>query len=258
MLQPRIIPVLLLKDNRLLKSFNYKNFIYIGDPVNTVRIFSEFQVDELCIFDINASTSDHDAINYDLLSLIASYSTMPLCYGGGVFEISQFEKLISLGFEKVSINHNCLSNPSIISDFVGSSGSQSVVVSIDIFRCPNTGDYFIYDHVKSQTTDLSITSYIDLVQNSGCGEIIFNFVNNDGTNLGYDLDFLSIYFDVISVPITINCGCANNHSRVKALERFGLIGLAGSSDFVLSGPNNAVLIQYPNAFEKQQLNKIVG
>ena len=48
----RIIPILLLKDDGLVKTINFTNSKYIGDPINAVKIFSEKEADEIIILDI--------------------------------------------------------------------------------------------------------------------------------------------------------------------------------------------------------------
>lgn len=55
MFRPRVIPVLLLRGHDLIKSVGFKNYRYIGDPINAVKIFNDLKADELVFLDILAS-----------------------------------------------------------------------------------------------------------------------------------------------------------------------------------------------------------
>ena len=131
MLTSRITPVLLLDDGDLYKTKNFCKPKYIGDPLNTVRILNEKEVDELIVLDIS-STKNNTPPDWELISLIAKECRMPLCYGGGVKSVAMVEKLISLGVEKVAIGNSCFTSPDIIKDSAKSVGKQSIVGIIDV------------------------------------------------------------------------------------------------------------------------------
>ena len=103
MLKPRVIPCLLIKENGLVKTKNFAEPRYVGDPLNTVKIFNELEVDELLILDIDASVKGVNP-NEKLISKLAEECRMPLCYGGGVKTVDQIERLVSLGVEKIAIS----------------------------------------------------------------------------------------------------------------------------------------------------------
>ena len=107
MIYPRIYPVLLIYEEQLYKTINFKNPKYIGDPINAVKIFNEKNVDELMICDIGATVNSTEP-NYNLLSDIAEEARMPLCYAGGLKKYEQLEKIIQIGFEKVGISSTSL------------------------------------------------------------------------------------------------------------------------------------------------------
>ena len=131
MLRSRIIPCLLIHKGGLVKTVNFKNPKYVGDPINAVRIFNEKEVDELIVIDID-STVESKEPNYDLIANLAGECRMPLCYGGGVNTPEQVEKIVSLGVEKVAISSSALLNPEIISESAKRVGNQSLVVVLDI------------------------------------------------------------------------------------------------------------------------------
>ena len=136
MLRPRIIPSLLIHKNGLLKTINFKDPKYIGDPINVVRIFNEKKVDELMVSDIDASVNQNEP-NYKTIKNIASECRMPLCYGGGIKNVEQAKKIFSLGVEKVSISSAAISNPNLIKEIVKKVGSQSMVVVLDVKKFDN-------------------------------------------------------------------------------------------------------------------------
>ena len=133
MLKKRIIPTLLLSKQRLVKTKNFKNPKYIGDHSNAIRIFNEKFVDELIILDINKRDIDN-SIDYDFLKDLFSECFVPVTYGGGISSLKDADKIFKLGVEKVCINSLALRDINMIKDFSQNFGSQSIVVSIDIYR----------------------------------------------------------------------------------------------------------------------------
>jgi len=131
MLRPRIIPCLLVHEKGLVKSVQFKNHKYVGDPINAVRIFNEKEADELMLIDIDATINKVEP-NYKMIQNIASECRMPLCYGGGIKNIQQAQKIFSLGVEKIALSSILVENPNIISDLASKVGSQSVVAILDV------------------------------------------------------------------------------------------------------------------------------
>ena len=152
MLRKRIIVSLLVLDNRVVKTTNFSNPIYVGDPINTVKIFNEKEVDEIMISDIGATNNKQEP-NFDLIRSIAEQANMPVCYGGGISEIHQIEKIISLGIEKVSIS-SIFSNKLHIRS-VEKFGSQSIVAVLNVKR--DKENYSVLLMVVNTGEDLSIS-----------------------------------------------------------------------------------------------------
>lgn len=250
MLRNRIIPFLLFdKKEDCIKTIQFQNRRYIGDILNNIRIFNEKKVDELAIFDIDATVL-RSGINYELLKKIASISRMPLTYGGGIDNIEKMNKIIKLGIEKISINSSSLNDIDIISTAVKEIGSQSVSVCINYKKVDN--DYYIVNNT-GQIIDKKILDYIDQIQNCGVGEIILNSYLNDGQMKGYDLNFVKYISKFISTPLVIIGGCSNLEN-IKQLLRIGSHISAGcSSLFIYKGIYNAVLINYPSEKKKEYL-----
>ena len=148
MLDKRIIPILLIKNDQMVKSVKYKNLSYVGDPINIIKIFNEKEADEIIVLDIEKSTNDKE-LNYDLIKNFASECYMPLTYGGGIKNIKQAEKLFSLGIEKLVINSNNYKNINLIDEISEKFGSQSIVSSIDINR-DFFNNLYLYDWVNKK------------------------------------------------------------------------------------------------------------
>lgn len=145
MLRTRIIPTLLLRDSSLVKTVKFDKFQYIGDPVNTCRIFNELEVDELCFLDITASRENRP-LNLDILKEISNECFMPISYGGGIDSFKKAEEVFKIGFEKVVINSASFINPRLITEIAKIFGSQAVVVSVDVKKsiCGNRSKRFKY------------------------------------------------------------------------------------------------------------------
>ena len=253
MLRPRIIPSLLIHNHGLVKTVNFKNPKYVGDPINAVRIFNEKEVDELAIFDIDASVNNSKP-NFELLKKLANQSRMPLCYGGGVKTVNDALKIFSLGIEKIAINSGIIDNPSLISEIADRVGSQSVVAVLDVKK-KFFGGYELAINNGKKLTGINPFDFAKEVQDLGAGEIIVNSIDQDGTMKGFDLELINKISSVIKIPLTVLGGAGSLSDIKKVINSHGIIGVAAGSLFVFKGPYKAVLINYPSSKEKEDLLK---
>ncbi len=253
MLRPRIIPSLLVHDNGLVKTVNFKNPKYVGDPINAVKIFNEKQVDELAVFDIDATVLGKEP-DYALIKKLANQSRMPLCYGGGVKTVEQAQKIFGLGIEKIALSAAVIENPDLITQIADRVGSQSVIVVMDIKK-KLMGGYEIYTHNGKKSTGINPLVFAEKAQKLGAGEIIINSIDQDGVMKGFDLNLIDKISEKISIPITVLGGAGSLQDIKKVIERQGIIGVAAGSLFVFKGIYKAVLISYPTQKEKEELYK---
>ena len=253
MLRPRIIPSLLIHKNGLVKTINFKDPKYIGDPINVVRIFNEKEVDELMVFDIDASVNQNEP-NYKTIKNIASECRMPLCYGGGIKNVEQAKKIFSLGVEKVSISSAAISNPNLIKEIVKKVGSQSMVVVLDVKKFDNNS-YHIWINNGKKNTEISLIPFLKKIQDLGVGEIVINSIDNDGVMDGYDLNLIDNVYSNISIPLTILGGAGTLDDIKNIIKKYKIIGLGVGSLFVFKGVYKAVLVNYPNYEIKNGLIK---
>lgn len=254
MLRPRIIPSLLIHDNGLVKTVNFKNPKYVGDPINAVKIFNEKAVDELAIFDIDATVLGKEP-NYSLIERLASQSMMPLCYGGGVKTVEQAQRIFSLGIEKIALSSAVLKNPKLITDIAERVGAQSVIVVLDVKK-KLLGGYEVYTHNGKKATGINPFKFVEEAQRLGAGEIVINSIDRDGVMKGYDLDLIAKVREKISLPMTVLGGAGSLDDIEKVINSHGVIGVAAGSLFVFKGPYKAVLINYPTQTEKNKIFKI--
>jgi len=254
MLYPRIIPCLLVKDKGLVKTVNFKNPKYVGDPINAVRIFNEKEVDELIVLDIDATFEKREP-DYKMIEYLAAECRMPLCYGGGITTSDQVLRIIQLGVEKVAISSAAIENPNLLSEAAECVGNQSVVVVLDVKKSFLSGKYEVYTHNGRKNTGKCPSDFALQVQKLGAGEIVINSINNDGLMKGYELDLVDIVRKSISVPLTVLGGAGSLHDIGQLIEKYGTIGAAAGSLFVFKGVYRAVLINYPNRAEKDALIK---
>lgn len=254
MLRPRIIPSLLIQDNGLVKTVNFKNPKYVGDPINAVKIFNEKEVDELAIFDIDATVLGKEP-NYSLIERLASQSMMPLCYGGGVKTVEQAQRIFSLGIEKIALSSAVLQNPKLITQISDRVGAQSVIVVLDVKK-KLLGGYEVFTHNGKKATGINPFKFVEEAQKLGAGEIVINSIDKDGIMKGYDLDLIAKVREKITLPMTVLGGAGSLDDIKKVIDQHGVIGVAAGSLFVFKGPYKAVLINYPTQIEKNKIFKI--
>lgn len=252
MLRPRIIPCLLVRDKGLVKTVQFGESKYVGDPLNAVRIFNEKEVDELIVLDIDA-TIRGDEPNYELIQSLASECRMPLCYGGGVSTVEQVRKIISLGVEKVAISSEAIKRPHFITEVSRQIGSQSVVVVLDIKKTGLLGRYTVFTHGGKNAASQDMTQLVQQFSSLGAGEILINSIDSDGVMAGYDVSLIEKVRNLTTLPLTVLGGAGSLDDIASLFSKFGIIGASAGSLFVFKGIYKAVLINYPNRVEKGQL-----
>lgn len=243
MLRSRIIPCLLMHEGGLVKTRQFKEPKYVGDPLNAVKIFNEKEVDELMFLDIDASLHKR-APNLALLRHLAVESRMPLCYGGGVSSAEQAAQIIGLGFEKVSISSSAIARPALIREMADAVGRQSVVVTLDVRRNKLFGGYTVYTHNGKEKQKVNLLEFCQHATELGAGEIVINSVDRDGEMVGYDLELARKVRAIVSTPLSMLGGAGTVSHMQELIDTVGVVGAAAGSMFVFKGPYRAVLINY--------------
>ncbi len=243
MLRSRIVPYLLLRGKGLVKTQKFTDAKYVGDPINAVKIFNEKEVDELAIFDIEATSKDR-APDFDLLRDIAAESRMPLCYGGGIRDAETAARIIGLGYEKTSISAAALDNPKLISEVATRVGTQSTVVTVDVRREGLFGGHTVYSHNAKRKRSIDLFAFIMEAQERGAGEVIINSIDRDGMMEGYDLKLARRVRDTLTIPLSFVGGAGSMAHLAALVDDIGPVGAGAGSFFVFNGRYRAVLISY--------------
>ncbi|OQP66892.1 imidazole glycerol phosphate synthase subunit HisF [Niastella vici] len=239
----RIIPALLLMNEGLYKTVGFKDPAYVGDPINTVKIFNEKEADELVLVDITVSR-DNKPINYKKIAEIAGEAFMPMAYGGGIRSFDDACKVFDAGFEKVIINSAAVRNPDLLGAIARVYGSQAVVVSMDVR--PNwLRKYKVFTLGGTQNTNLSPEVYARQVESAGAGEIFLQAIHKDGTWGGYDIPLIKMVSDAVNIPVVACGGAGNIDDFKKAVIDGGASAVAAGSMFVYQKKGMGVLITFP-------------
>jgi cyclase len=247
MLKTRVIPTLLLRGAGLVKTTAFRNPVYVGDPINAIRIFNEKEVDELVLLDITASRTKKGPA-FSTVENIASECFMPVAYGGGITTVEQIRKILSTGVEKVVVNAAALLNPQLVREAVREFGSQAIVVSVDVKR-KLLGRYEVYGDGGTRSTGHDPALYARQMQDLGAGEILLTAIDRDGTMKGYDLELVAKVTSAVGIPVIASGGAGTIADFGAASKRAGAAAVAAGAMFVFHGPHRAVLITYPTHAE---------
>ena len=248
MLRPRIIPVLLLKENFLVKSVKFKNHRYIGDTINAVKLFNNLTADELIFLDIDASRRG-SPISFNLVKEIGEEANMPFTVGGGINSLKQIEELIKSGAERVVIGKEAAINPNFIYSASKTFGSSTIIVCMDVKK-NIFGKEMLVGLNGKMTYPYNVLDFAKLMEQHGVGELIVQSIDRDGMMNGFEKNLIKKISDQVSVPV-IALGGAGNYTHLKEMYDFCKVrGLSSGSTFVYQSEMKGVLINYPTKNEK--------
>jgi len=251
-LKPRVIPVLLYRDGGLYKTAKFKSPVYVGDPINAVKIFNDKEVDELIFLDIGA-TAGKRRPDFDYITKIAGECFMPLCYGGGIRSLADAKAVISCGVEKVAINSYAVERPGFIKEVAAELASSTVVVAIDAKK-NYWGKYQVYTRGATRRMNRHPVEVARQMEEMGAGEVLINSIDRDGTQAGYDLELVEEVARSVSIPV-VACGGAGKVSDFARAQKASAAAVAAGSMFVFHGRHRAVLINFPS---QQELEILAG
>ena len=231
----RLIPSLVIKDGRLIKTIKHKEKIYLGDPINAVQIFNKKEVDELQIIDLSVHK------DYEYIKKICNEAFMPIIYGGNIKSLDDAKSLLNNGVEKIILNTSIHKYPDLVKKITNIYGKQSIIASVDYKKNYFGKRHIVYGRKKSKSK-LSIEEYCEYLVNLGVGEICLTNVDRDGTMEGLDVNIVDP--KKYSLPVLISCGFFDLN-QLKEIKFKGYSGLVGSSRFVFQNTNRGILINYP-------------
>ncbi len=227
MITKRIIPCLDVKNGRVVKGINFEGLGDVNDPVTLGRYYSDNGADELVFYDITASAEGR-ALFTDILTEVAKTIFIPLTVGGGINEVSDFERVLSCGADKVSVNSGAIRNPDLIGDAAKRYGDQCVVISIDAKRVDGT--FRVFAKGGRENTGMELIEWVKRCVGSGAGEVVLNSIDTDGVKGGFDLEMLEAVCNVVNVPVIASGGAGNMQDFVTLFKTLPKVdaGLAAS------------------------------
>ena len=252
MLQTRIIPCLLLKDDSLVKTVNFKKPAYIGDPANTARIFNELEVDELTLLDISA-TNNKKKPNFKILAELAKECFMPLAYGGGINDFEDAKKIFQIGIEKVIINSIAFSKPAFITELAEHFGNQAIVASIDVKK-NMFGKYQVFSNSGTKKQKVDPVDWAQELEQLGAGEILLTAIHQEGTWNGFDINIIEKISNAVNIPVIANGGASSIEDIEKAVKQGNASAVSLGSMVVYQNKGMGVLVNFPDT---EKLNKIL-
>ena len=244
MLQTRVIPCLLLKGGSLVKTVNFKKASYIGDPINTARIFNELEVDELTLLDISA-TNNKKSPNFKILSDLANECFMPLAYGGGVNNFEDAKKIFQIGIEKIIINSAAFIKPNLITQLAEYFGSQSVVAAIDVKK-NIFGKYQVFSNSGKKKRKVDPISWAQELEQLGVGEILLTSIHREGTWKGFDINIIEKISNAVNIPVIANGGASSIEDIEKAIKQGCASAVSLGSMVVYQNKGMGVLVNFPD------------
>ncbi|MDD4839927.1 MAG: imidazole glycerol phosphate synthase subunit HisF [Clostridia bacterium] len=227
MITKRIIPCLDVRDGRVVKGTNFIGIRDVESPVALARFYNESGADELVFYDITASFEKR-ALFTDILREVASEIFIPLTVGGGINEVSDFDRVLKCGADKVSINSGAIKNPRLISEAAKRYGNQCVVLSMDIKRVD--GKFKIFAKGGRENTGIDALDWAKRGEDSGAGELVVNSIDTDGVKNGFDIELLEQIDKLVTIPIVASGGAGNIEHFVKLFKTLPRVdaGLAAS------------------------------
>jgi len=243
-LRVRVIPCLLLRQGSLVKTVRFRNPAYIGDPINTVRIFNELEVDELAFLDITASVEER-APDLGVLREIADECFMPLSYGGGIRDVATAERILATGFEKVIVNSAACENPQLVTELARRFGSQAVIVSIDVTRSL-FGSYKVVSQSATHAQPAEPVAWAQEAERRGAGEILLTSVEREGTWQGFDVALTARVTAAVGIPVIAHGGAGSVGHIGEVVHSGGASAVALGSLVVYQNRGMGVLVNFPD------------
>lgn len=247
MFRPRIIPVLLLKNNGLVKSVKFKNYQYIGDPINAVKLFNDFKADEIIFLDIQAG-KEKRLISLDFVKNVGEEANMSFAVGGGIRKIDDIKKIINAGAEKIVLSTIAIENPEFVRLASKEFGSSTIAVCIDVKK-NIFGKEYLWTYSGKISHNTKPEDFSKIMEEMGAGELIIQSIDKDGTMSGYDMELLKKITKSVTIPVVALGGAGNLDHMKEAFYNGYANGMAAGSMFVYNGANRGVLINYPERID---------
>lgn len=226
MLTKRIVPCLDVRDGKVVKGKNFEGIKEIADPVELAKFYNEAGADELVFYDITASIEEREIFS-DLLVNVAKQIFIPLTVGGGIGSLVDFDRVLKLGADKVSVNSGAIKNPDLIEEAAKLYGNQCVVLSMDVKKVD--GKYKVFTDGGQKPTEIDAIEWAVRGESLGAGELVINSIDTDGVKEGFDMELLDAVAFRVAVPIVASGGAGKMEDFAELFRHPGMdAGLAAS------------------------------
>ncbi|MBE5744647.1 MAG: imidazole glycerol phosphate synthase subunit HisF [Clostridiales bacterium] len=227
MITKRIIPCLDVKDGKVVKGVNFEKLKDVASPIDLAKFYSDNGADELVFYDITASAEGRKLFT-DVLTEVAKNVFIPLTVGGGIRSTADFERVLSCGADKVSVNSGAISNPLLIQEAAKKYGNQCVVISADIKRV--NGKFHVFAKGGREDTGMDAIPWIVRCVGEGAGEVVVNSMDTDGVKNGFDIELLQLVCNAVDVPVIASGGAGSKNHFVELFQQVPTVdaGLAAS------------------------------
>jgi cyclase len=239
----RVIPILLVSGGRLVKTTRFSNPVYIGDPLNTLRIFNRLEADEVCFLDIDAARRKAEPPLH-LIRRLSVQAFMPLAYGGGITRVETGQAIVEAGVEKLVLGAAFFENPAMVEKLASKVGVQSVMCALD-FKSSWSGKRYVVLRGATRRVKMSPEEALSHVQSVGAGEIILTDVDREGTWRGLDLDFFGRLLPLCRVPVIVHGGVSDASDAERALAFPGVSAVGVGNLCIYQKKGAGILINYP-------------
>ena len=227
MLKKRVIPILLYKNNSLVKGKQFNSNRIIGSVISSIKLFNNRQVDELIFIDINSTTNN--IINFNLINEISKFCSFPLTVGGGIKSLNDIKQLLQNGADKVCINTSAYSNPNFIKEAVAMYGSQCIIISIDVKKIDN--EYICFSNSGTVQTEYNLLSWLTIVNTFNVGEILITSIDNEGMMNGYDIELIKLVQNNVNISVIASGGCSSYNDMLQVFNNTDISAVCASSIF---------------------------
>lgn len=228
MLKVRVIPTLLWKQFGLVKGVGFNSWRRVGPVLPAIKVYNQRDVDELVLVDIIANQSNDDP-DFESIDEFGQDCFVPLTVGGGITNISQVQRLLRAGADKVSINTAAYANPKLLTDVANRHGVQCVVASIDVKK--NDGNWRCFSHAGKVDTGQDAVTWARELEDRGAGEILITSIDRDGTMQGFDLPLIDAIVNAVNIPVIASGGAGCYQDFVDAVKLGGASAVAAASMF---------------------------
>ena len=238
---PRLVVSLIYQNGAFYNSRGFKNYEYLGDPLNIIQLLNSKNCMEAAILNLD------DTIDFREFSVLASEAFMPMSYGGAINSLEDATKLISMGFEKVILK-DTEKGLDLAREVVAKFGSQAVCICVNINDKRKLKSDFIKRVFMKGVEEIDLVTRIKLLLEVEPGDLLIQDIMRDGCECGLNDGILPDLAN-LKIPVLLSGGLRGFQEILSMNEKYPWLNFAGSTSYTFK--NGGILVNYPIA---EQLN----